>query len=715
MPTPSVVIDHETDPRDNEGSNGKDLMEKLTTQENAPVITQSAAITMAESVAEVPHQPVLNTIRLQTPGFNHKRNHSVNFGNIKQIEPTLPILKEDQDQDITLDEVYPSNQDTNFGAGRTQDREEYISDTTGMHNQNNQERVFRVHDVVSKFESEHQKHLSGRVVGQNSKPILYNRPASRRLSSNKFQLQNVLAKGVSENLLRRRLTKKEDKKIVAAQEDLAMWSETDVHFALHEEDDEHNENNNGIHERLSTFVYSRNTFYNRNVGYDDRGAADQLGLSAVSVIEASSPMHAHSSSIQSSSALAAAMSTDLGLPRDDPLQTELNSQTLSGAELEENTTSDPDTKSKAPVRRVSYIDKQHVYKLQQAIKELQFLRFCYYMLCWHVYWLFYTLLIIAEPVLASYNPYAYPGTYLAQQIILIINALLVGISLAGHLYYHKTVIQMKQNNLKISYWTAFKTMHWNTPIVLEVTCIVTGLIFIWSYPGIALLRLFRVFRTLFYHDGKDGLPKSVLDPLTGMLSCVIGEFYVLLLMRVLKFASYSLQNMGREIFALTNKSKGGFILLFMMLFSAYVLGTVFWIVLLPEGTDNELCNSLHSCVFTMIRLSFFDGNGFDFAYSMLFSHPRLFVILIVYFFLTAIGMANGLIGVFGEIFRNNSQIAFKTDQIRKKEEEDLIEKHDAIEFRIQTADRISHLETKLEAIEVLLKALVAAQQNIQPN
>ncbi len=78
-------------------------------------------------------------------------------------------------------------------------------------------------------------------------------------------------------------------------------------------------------------------------------------------------------------------------------------------------------------------------------------------------------------------------------------------------------------------------------------------------------------------------------------------------------------------------------------------------------------------------------------------------------------MANGLIGVFGEIFRNNCQIAFKTDQIRKKEEEDLIEKHDAIEFRIQTADRISHLETKLEAIEVLLKALVAAQQNIQPN
>jgi hypothetical protein len=148
----------------------------------------------------------------------------------------------------------------------------------------------------------------------------------------------------------------------------------------------------------------------------------------------------------------------------------------------------------------------------------------------------------------------------------------------------------------------------------------------------------------------------------------------------------------------------------MMLFSAYVLGVTFWIALERSGNTDTLCNSAQSCVFTMVRLSFFDGDGFDFAYSVMFSHPRLFVVLVVYFFLTAIGMANGLIGVFGEIFRNNSQIAFKTNKKRDEEEAELLDKHDQAMYRLYTADKIELLEDKLNSIELLLKNVLSKQQ-----
>ena len=71
----------------------------------------------------------------------------------------------------------------------------------------------------------------------------------------------------------------------------------------------------------------------------------------------------------------------------------------------------------------------------------------------------------------------------------------------------------------------------------------------------------------------------------------------------------------------------------------------------------------------MIRLTFFDGDGFDFAKQLAMQHPILFCLVVVYFFLTGIGITNGLIGVFGFIFNTTSDRAFgKLDATQKIEQ-----------------------------------------------
>jgi len=612
----------------------------------------------------------------------------------------LAVDPVDVEADPSYDDIYPSAEEANMDDFT-------LDDLYGKPDKKD----LSVHEKITHFEGNamHAKHMQER---DQVRP----KPKSNLVKSAKHP---------------RRMTEKEERR-QAAIDDLAMWSESDLHYHLNDEEEDANENNNGIKYSRSSYANNRTSTFDRGTLFKRGSRSSTLNRESKYDVFASessktdpltsNPLHNQpnrtsvSTSVSSTNAEAeASAEVELSQTTVNNNNTNVDSSDEVGRNSESSEEDkDPDSDSAPsgnPPPRVSLFDTTQVVKLGQTLKQGQFLRFCYHMLCWHMFWLIYSLLIFVEPFLAFYNPYEYPKAYTAQMVIIVVNIPLLFIQLMGHLYYHKTVVQMKQNNMKITYWVAFKSMHWNTPLMLEVVCISTGVIFIWKYPGVALLRLFRAFRTLFYHDGKDGLPKTVLDPMVAMMACVVGEPYVLLVMKVLKFASYSVQNMGREIFYLTAKSKGGFILLLMMLFSAYVLGVTFWVALAAADSANEttLCNSALSCVFTMVRLSFFDGDGFDFAYSVMFSHPRLFVVLVVYFFLTAIGMANGLIGVFGEIFRNNSQIAFKTNKKREEEEAELQDKHDQVMYRLYTADKIELLENKLNSIELLLKNVLSKQ------
>jgi len=129
------------------------------------------------------------------------------------------------------------------------------------------------------------------------------------------------------------------------------------------------------------------------------------------------------------------------------------------------------------------------------------------------------------------------------------------------------------------------------------------------------------------------------------------EQTVILLMNVSKFASQCLANMSQEMFFLTKRTRGGFILMFLLAYSAYVLGACMWIeqyehaeeAFAPDGS----CTTLGNCVFTMLRMTVYDGTGLDYAYWLSTTDKLLFAIVIIYLCATGFGIFNGLIGVFG--------------------------------------------------------------------
>eukprot|EP01034_Spumella_vulgaris_P025795 gene25795-32287_t len=168
---------------------------------------------------------------------------------------------------------------------------------------------------------------------------------------------------------------------------------------------------------------------------------------------------------------------------------------------------------------------------------------------------------------------------------------------------------------------------------------------------IAALRCFRVFRLLWFHENprvKRGAMKR-FSPYTG-------EEFLIRLFAVMQFAIGALTALGNEMFRFTNKTKGGLILMMVFFYSAFVFGAALWV---DTGKDMEDCATLGSCMYTMMRLTFFDGTGFDYAYDLsVMGHKWLFCLVMVYMCVTSFGILNGLVGLFGTAFNQASLEAF---------------------------------------------------------
>jgi len=93
---------------------------------------------------------------------------------------------------------------------------------------------------------------------------------------------------------------------------------------------------------------------------------------------------------------------------------------------------------------------------------------------------------------------------------------------------------------------------------------------------------------------------------------------------------------------------------------AYILGVSFWLrtsnlpLVSPEGGPNGTlseCDSLQHCFLIMMRLTFWDGSGFDFLKSVMdYGDQGLVTLLILYMCISAMVLLNGLIGIFGDAF-----------------------------------------------------------------
>jgi len=249
----------------------------------------------------------------------------------------------------------------------------------------------------------------------------------------------------------------------------------------------------------------------------------------------------------------------------------------------------------------------------------------------------------------------------------LISSILFMIQYFGSLYLVKKTLQEERSG-HVTHLEVYKSYTMTPPFYLEIACFGCGWLFIWQFPGIASLRCFRFLRIFWYWD----LPEPILAPIKGFFSYFGGDETVELSLKVMEFASRTLESMGQEMFYLSKKTRGGFILVFIMFFSSYILGVVLYISteytedysknVEGEEVDTQEpsseCYSVPSCMYIMVRLTFFDGDAFNYVYTLVTDHPMLFGVVCVYFFLTAIGITNGLIGVFGDIFKEASNATF---------------------------------------------------------
>ncbi len=205
-------------------------------------------------------------------------------------------------------------------------------------------------------------------------------------------------------------------------------------------------------------------------------------------------------------------------------------------------------------------------------------------------------------------------------------------------------------------WTRFKEA-----FLGEVWIDVAGLIFGWAFifqnPGIAALRCLRVFRFFWYSEFYRAKKGTMLYPVTFFAHVVVQY----------------LEKVGEELFT-TSKSKGGVVVLGFFFFLAYIMAVAVWIytapfaLMAPEG-GNE-CDTLLHCFLIMLRLTFFDGSGFDFVLSVMdFGDGGLAVLLILYMCLSAFVLLNGLIGIFGSAFASAIEEEDDEDDEDDKDEE----------------------------------------------
>ena len=143
---------------------------------------------------------------------------------------------------------------------------------------------------------------------------------------------------------------------------------------------------------------------------------------------------------------------------------------------------------------------------------------------------------------------------------------------------------------------------------------------------------------------------------------------------VLVFAINSLTALGDEMFRLTERTRGGLLLINLFIFTAYVFATVLWVETGHEFP--EYCGTLGECQLIMMRMAVFDGNGFDFAQGLSKDYKFLFILVMLYICVIAFGLLNGMVGIFGTVFASASDSAFDSAESPARYNEARVERRD---------------------------------------
>jgi len=289
-------------------------------------------------------------------------------------------------------------------------------------------------------------------------------------------------------------------------------------------------------------------------------------------------------------------------------------------------------------------------------------------------------LSLSEPFLVALPD----KTYTAQKIVLAASTVLF---LFG---YGATMAAMTSGSFFRRLRDAFLPEVW-----IEIICFVLGWALIFEDPAVASLRCFRIFRFVWYSEFYRAKKGSPLFPLTFFCHVVLQY----------------LEKIGKELF--TTSSKGGVIVLGFFFYLAYVFGVAFWqktanwALMSSEGGPTGIvsqCDTLPHCFLIMLRLTFWDGSGFDFLKSVMdYGDQGLVTLLVIYMCVSAMVLLNGLIGIFGGAFVSATDDDEEKDV--EKEEIELGEKEvkDRGKEITSALNRIEQLCMKLEADIIDLK------------
>jgi len=246
-------------------------------------------------------------------------------------------------------------------------------------------------------------------------------------------------------------------------------------------------------------------------------------------------------------------------------------------------------------------------------------------------------LAILEPFLVAFPETTYP----VQVIVLALSTFLF---LFG---YVATMVAMPEGSVLERFKDAFLPELW-----IEVVCFIIGWSLIFRDPAMAAFRCFRIFRFVWYSEFYRAKKKSLLYPLTFFCHTVLQY----------------LEKLGEELF--TTSSKGGLVVLGFFFYMAYIFGCAFFQstasfpLISPEGGNQ--CDTLPHCFLIMLRVTFFDGSGFDYLKSLIDNgNNDLVALLILYMCISAFVLLNGMIGIFGGAFASATEEVDQAEETMK--------------------------------------------------
>ena len=226
-------------------------------------------------------------------------------------------------------------------------------------------------------------------------------------------------------------------------------------------------------------------------------------------------------------------------------------------------------------------------------------------LAFHMYFASSSLLALSEPFLVGIPAV---GSYHDIQVVIL--------ALSTMFYFFGIVCmtRLMESTHRKGFMSFFYTML-QPPVIFEGICLLIGWTFIFTRPGLASIRCFRVFRLLWIIDMYYGDKERKIWRIFFFVD-VIGKNCQLCL-RYFK-------SLGEEL--TSSNSRGAIVVLVVFFYVTYIVAVIFWI---DRGTfefydpiansnattdpnhmsTDSYCITLRACFITLLRLSYYDGNG----------------------------------------------------------------------------------------------------------